>query len=77
MVVFLVSVFHAEFSSAHITLVCIDEGKLFFAPGNGTASNGLLQTRITMESDMFFDLCVNSNGNANKDRGTNIGEQLY
>ena len=67
MVVFLVSMPHTEFSSAHITFVCIDQRQLFFASGNGTVPNNFLQTRIAMESDMFFD----------ENRGINVRKQLY
>ena len=77
MVVFLVSMPHTEFSSAHITFVCIDQRQLFFASGNGTVPNDFLQTRIAMESDVFFDLCMNSNRNKDENRGINVRKQLY
>ena len=77
MMVFLVSMLHTEFPSAHIAFVCIDQSQLFFASGNRTAPNRFLQTGIAMESDMFFDLYMNSNRNENENRGTDIGKQLY
>ena len=74
--VFLVSMLHTEFSSAHIALVCIDESQLFFAAGNGTAPNHLLQIGIAVKADMLLNLHMSLCDRKDENRGTDVGEQL-